>query len=201
MASPTPRRKKLSAWKKSTFALLTTALVFALLEGLLALCGVRPVGVDSDPYVGFAANIPLFVERREVDGRSYLATAENKLPWFNPQRFAKRKPRGTYRIFCLGGSTTYGRPYRDTASFSGWLRELLPVVDSGHPWEVINAGGISYASYRVVRVMEELTRYEPDLFVVYSGHNEFLERRTYQDLFDTPGGLIDAAVFVSRCRP
>ncbi len=200
MPSPTPPKKGLPAWKKAAFALLATVLVFALLEGLLALCGVRPGLVEADRYVGFAAGVPLFVERSEGEGGPYLATAENKLPWFNHQRFAKRKPRGAYRIFSLGGSTTYGHPYTDAASFSGWLRELLPVADPGHPWEVINAGGISYASYRVVRVMEELTRYEPDLFIVYSGHNEFLERRTYKHLFDAPGGLIDAAAVLSRTR-
>ena len=43
----------------------------------------------------------------------------------------------TYRIFCLGGSTTYGRPYNDTTSFAGWLRELLPVADPQRRWEVI----------------------------------------------------------------
>ena len=36
------------------------------------------------------------------------------------------------------------------------------------------SGGVSYASYRVAALMEELVRYEPDLFVIYSGHNEFL---------------------------
>ncbi len=31
--------------------------------------------------------------------------------------------------------------------------------------------------------MDELVHYDPDLFVVYSVHNEFLERRTFEDLF------------------
>jgi Flp pilus assembly protein TadD len=44
--------------------------------------------------------------------------------------------------------------------------------------------------------MEELVQYEPDLFVIYSGHNEFLERRTYASHFgglsglDSIGGLL-----------
>ena len=83
----------------------------------------------------------------------------------------------------MGGSTTYGHPYDDATSFSGWLREFLPVVDGSQKWEVINCGGISYASYRVAALMDELVQYEPDVFVVFSGHNEFLERRTYSDMF------------------
>jgi hypothetical protein len=70
-------------------------------------------------------------------------------------------------------------PQDDTTSFPGWLREILLSADSSKKWEVVNAGGVSYASYRVASLMDGLSDYEPDLFVVYSGHNEFLERRTY----------------------
>ncbi len=100
----------------------------------------------------------------------------------------------------MGGSTTYGHPYDDTTSFSGWLREFLPVMDATHRWEVINCGGISYASYRVAALMEELIQYEPDLFVVYSAHNEFLERRTYASFFDLPPALLKAQSALSHTR-
>ena len=82
----------------------------------------------------------------------------------------------------MGGSTTYGRPYFDNVSFCGWLRAYLQAADPTRNWEVINAGGVSYASYRVAILMEELVEYDPDLFIVYSGHNEFLERRTYPQI-------------------
>ena len=197
-----PRRTptKLTLWKKGVFAVVTAALFFLLLEGLLALGGVRPVLYSDDPYVGFASNIPLFVPMREADGTAHRVTAPNKLRWFNKQRFPEKKPPGSYRIFCLGGSTTKGRPYYDTTSFCGWLRELLPVADPSHPWELINAGGISYASYRVAALMEELIRYEPDLFLIYTGHNEFLERRTYPHLARAPRLVTAAAGWLSRTR-
>ncbi len=38
------------------------------------------------------------------------------------------------------------------------MREFLPTIDEVKNWEVINAGGISYASYRVANVMEELSQ-------------------------------------------
>ncbi len=50
---------------------------------------------------------------------------------------------------------------------------------------MINVGGISYASYRVAALMEELNRYSPDLYIVYTRHNEFLELRTYGQQLDT----------------
>ncbi len=129
-----------------------------------------------------------------------MVTAPNKLRWFNAQQFAKSKPADVYRIFSVGGSTTFGRPYEDSTSFSGWLRELLAEADSNHQFEVTNAGGISYASYRVLRVMEELAQYEPDLFIVYTGHNEFLEERTYRHVARLPGIVRAAGGLLGHTR-
>lgn len=181
------------------FTFASTAVFFVVLELLLAACGVRPVLDTDDPFVGFSSYVPLFVPDQQHGEPTQLVIPNNKRSWFNAQRFALEKPAGTYRVFCLGGSTTYGRPYDDETSFSGWLRELLPIADSSRKWDVINAGGISYASYRVAKVMEELTQYEPDLFVIYSGHNEFLEERTYGSLREM-SSLREASALVSRSR-
>lgn len=157
--------------------------------------GVRPAAFDKDPFVGFSSYLPLFIEE---DGER--VTAPNKYGWFNRQRFAHPKPADTYRIFSVGGSTTHGRPYDDRASFSGWLRAYLAAADPSRNWEVINAGGVSYAGYRVAALMEELAAYEPDLFVIYTGHNEFLERRVYEGLFNVGEGAAAAAGLLSRTR-
>ena len=129
-----------------------------------------------------------------------MTTASNKKDYFNRQEFTRGKPPGTYRIFCMGGSTTYGRPYDDSTSFAGWLRELLPVADGSNNWEVINAGGISYASYRVAHLMEELINYQPDLFIIYTGHNEFLEERTYSQIRDIPTAVQSTVSLLARTR-
>jgi len=186
--------------KKLVFAAVTIVALFAAAEAMLAVLGVRPVLYDEDPYVGFSSNIPLFVEQAGPDGKPVMVTAKNKLPLFNLQRFARNKPAGTYRIFCVGGSTTFGRPYDDVTSFCGWLRAMLPEADPSRKWELINAGGVSYASYRVAALMVELVRYEPDLFVIYSGHNEFLERRTYGRIINTPAAVRGLGAVMSRTR-
>ncbi len=186
---------QLSCTKRAGFSAAAFAGFFVCLELALAALGVRPAAVDGDPFVGFSSYLPLFVE----EGGERV-TAPNKYGWFNRQRFAHPKPANTYRIFSVGGSTTHGRPYDDRASFSGWLRAYLAAADPSRNWEVINAGGVSYASYRVAALMEELVAYEPDLFVIYTGHNEFLERRTYAGLFEIGEGLAEAAGLLSRTR-
>ncbi|EMB16907.1 tetratricopeptide repeat protein [Rhodopirellula europaea] len=163
---------------------MTTVLGLVAIELALTLIGVAQSTDQADPMMGFSKQVPLLERHVDEDGKVWMRTAENKLVWFNDQRFPLNKPANTQRIFCLGGSTTFGRPYDDNTSFAGWLREWLPRVDADTNHEVFNAGGVSYASYRVAAVMEELAEYEPDLFIVYTGQNEFLERRTYADFFD-----------------
>ncbi|UCF16733.1 MAG: tetratricopeptide repeat protein, partial [Phycisphaerales bacterium] len=188
------------AWKKLLFAIITVTILFAAAEIVLLAVGVRPVVYDEDPYVGFSSHIPLFVEETDPDANKIMVTAKNKLQFFNRQQFALTKSAGTYRIFCMGGSTTFGRPYDDMTSFCGWLRAMLPKADPSLRWELINAGGVSYASYRVAALMEELIGYEPDLFIIYSGHNEFLERRTYGRLISTPAAVRGLGAIMSRTR-
>ena len=81
--------------------------------------------------------------------------------------------------YCLGGSTVQGRPYAIETSFTTWLELNLRTADPRYQWEVVNCGGVSYASYRLVPILRELLAYEPDLFIICTGHNEFLEDRTY----------------------
>lgn len=185
---------------KAILAVAAPVVFFGVLELLLAVGGVEPVLEHQDPLVGFAGNVPLFVPEASADGESWLVTSNGKLELFNPQRFPRRKKPGSYRIFCLGGSTTYGRPYTDDTSFAGWLRLILPALDPTRRWEVINAGGISYASYRVTNLMEELASYEPDLFIVYTGHNEFLEERTYASIRDLPRSVRTLSTMLAKTR-
>ncbi|MBI3803850.1 MAG: tetratricopeptide repeat protein [Nitrospirae bacterium] len=197
--NPSPRLRPF--WKIILFTTIIVTLFFGALELILALAGVRPVLVTDDPFVGFAQNIPLFVEDRQPDGSVLLKVAQNKWHFFNEdQLFPKEKGRNSYRIFCLGGSTTYGHPYKDRFSFCGWLRAYLKAADPSRQWEVINAGGISYASYRVTHLMNELKQYQPDLFIVYSGQNEFLEQRSYGTLAELPGAALRAGALLSRTR-
>lgn len=186
--------------KKLVLGGTITASTFLILELALWIAQVEPAWMGEDPYAGFSRHIPHFVSEKGPDGELVLTVAPTKARILNPQRFTAKKPAGTYRIVCLGGSTTYGRPFYDSTSFSGWLRTFLPAAQASRNWEVINAGAISYASYRVTGVMEELAQYSPDLFIVYTGQNEFLERRTYANLAQAPSFVTDTSSLVNRTR-
>ena len=175
--------------RRLVFHLVTILVVLsplAVAELVLRLCVPAPPPRWDDPYVTFSSRSPLFV--RDPGGARF-ETAADRLVAFRPQSFAARKSPETFRIFCLGGSTVQGRPYSVETSFTTWLRLNLEAAQPERDWEVVNVGGISYASYRLAPVMRELLAHEPDLFVLYTGHNEFLEDRTYADQKRVPRSL------------
>ncbi|HLP40740.1 MAG TPA: hypothetical protein VK465_04470, partial [Fibrobacteria bacterium] len=189
-----------STWGNIALALLAPAVFLGLLELVLLAAGVRPLALTEDPMVGFSSLQPLFVERTGADGSPEFVTNPTKLNHFNAQRFPAKKRDGVYRIFAVGGSTTYGHPWRDPVSYAGWLRALLPAADTSRAWEVINAGGISYASYREAKLVEEIAEHQPDLLLVYSGHNEFLEERTYRKTAHIPAFIRETSALLDRTR-
>ncbi|MDP6764316.1 MAG: tetratricopeptide repeat protein, partial [Planctomycetota bacterium] len=82
-------------------------------------------------------------------------------------------------------------------------RGLGIVLDHAEPdrvHEVINCGGISYASYRLTHIAREVAAYDPDVLVILTGHNEFLERRTYPHLLEAEGSVLRLQGRLSRSR-
>jgi Flp pilus assembly protein TadD len=186
----TPRR---SFFRDCLLGLIACIVFFAALEAGLRIAGIPRAYDKEDPYVGFSALQPLFVV---TDGKA--STAVPKLKYFNQVSFTARKKPGTMRIFCFGGSTTYGHPFDGRTAFPRWLGELLATSSPGKDFEVINAGGISYASYRIVPLIEETLGFGPDLMVIYTGQNEFLERRTYSGLLDQGRTLVTLRSVLER---
>ncbi|MCA9121973.1 MAG: tetratricopeptide repeat protein [Planctomycetaceae bacterium] len=157
-------------------AVLLGLLPLPLCELTLRLVGIGELTEASYPEIGFESIHPLFVLNTAGDR---YEIAKNRRAYFYPDSFAAKKDAGEFRVFCLGGSTVQGRPYSIETSFTTWLELSLNAADPRRKWEVVNCGGVSYASYRLVPIMRELLAYEPDLFVVYTGHNEFLEARSF----------------------
>ena len=136
----------------------------------------RPSALD--PYVDLHHLRPLFEFNRST---GCYEIGSQRLHLFRPASFPATKVAGTYRVFALGGSTTQGEPFSTETAFPEWLKLNLQAQSPDTRFEVINCGGLSYASYRVLAILREVLAYEPDLIVIYTGQNEFLERRTYAD--------------------
>jgi tetratricopeptide (TPR) repeat protein len=107
----------------------------------------------------------------QVKGR-YFSRVE-----FNPATsmdyFEIPKPAETFRIVCLGGSTTAGYPYGYAGSFPTCLQQRLRYLFPEKAVEVINFGITATNSFTVRDLALDMDEMEPDLLIVYDGHNEF----------------------------
>lgn len=151
-------------------------------ELVLICSGWQPAGSVADPYVGFSEIRPLFVKNQ---ANTKYEIAASRMPLFQPDSFSATKDVNEFRIFCVGGSTVQGRPFSIETAFSKWLELSLSATDKSKDWKVVNCGGVSYASYRLAPIVDEILGYEPDLIVVYTGQNEFLEDREYASIRQT----------------
>ncbi len=149
---------------------------FGLVEGALRLLDLYAPDDTPDPFIGLLESHRVF--RLDASGDVY-AIDRDRARSFNVQRFAARKPTGTVRIFCLGGSAAYGYPFGAPVAFSRWIEEGCRRLWPDESFEVINASGMSYGSFRLRALVTEILDYEPDLIILYSGHNEFIEKDFY----------------------
>ncbi len=169
---------------------IAAAVVFiAGLEVVLRHGGFDVGPEPRDPFAGFSTNRPRFLEGRRPDGtRIYQTrpTRPRRRHWQEEQvrHFPAEKAANAVRIFVLGGSSVAGVPYGVAYSFAGWLEQRLEEVAPQIEWQVVNAGFSGYATRRIAHIAKEIGRHQPDILIVYSGHNEFAEQRYYQHLLD-----------------
>jgi len=106
--------------------------------------------------------------------RRYFDSTAAALPNLAPESFSRTKTASTFRILCLGESTTAGFPFESQVPFPAQLREILAHAFPRKRIEVLNAGMSAISSYVVLDLLPELLREsKPDLVIMYLGHNEF----------------------------
>lgn len=164
------RQKNISKKKMVLFTFLPLVILLVSLELIARVVEIWLPPMVTDIGLGFTEDSRLFVPD-PYDSR-YLITHPNKTVAFQNQRFLKNKPSGTLRIFFLGGSSVNYVNY-ELPNLSERLREKLK--PKYRNVEIINCGGLSYGTHRLVLIAREIVNYEPDLVMIYSAHNEFEE--------------------------
>jgi len=149
---------------------LPVALLFGVLEGAARIREVWVPPLMVDLGQGFDPSSRLFVP--DPADPSMMMTNPEKTVSFQKQRFARSKPPRTLRVFALGGSSVNYLDYEFPLLAERLQKALADRYDRA---EIINCGGLSYGSHRLVLVAGEIINYAPDLVMVYSGHNEFEE--------------------------
>ncbi|NOX18196.1 MAG: hypothetical protein GXO87_07935 [Chlorobi bacterium] len=87
--------------------------------------------------------------------------------------FHKNKPKNSFRVFVLGGSSAAGYPYMPFGSFSRYLRKRLEIAYPDKQIEVVNLSLTAVNSYTIRDLIPDALEQKPDLILIYAGHNEY----------------------------
>ena len=187
---PEPLRQGVPPRRPGRIATLVVALlpaVVCLLVGEVVLGLLAPADTGPALTRGFDPTAAYLVPDPEVPG-GYLTQMFDGL---KPEvRIGPRDARR--RVLLFGGSNTETFP---PAVLEYELNRRL--VGQGRPFEVVNLGRSGYGSERVAILFEQAMALEPELVVIYAGHNEFIEAGFRQELDDHLSGPVGVAAEVA----
>lgn len=87
--------------------------------------------------------------------------------------FTLQKASNEKRVVFLGDSTIFGMPDPVNLTIPAFLERLLKAAYPGEKVEVFNCAMTSINSHTMLEMARELDPLNPDLVLVYTGHNEF----------------------------
>jgi hypothetical protein len=90
-----------------------------------------------------------------------------------PRAFDLPKPQDTFRVIVVGESSVQGYPYSSELAFPRQLQLVLERQLPDRRVEVLNAGIVGISTTLLVDVVRHILAVDPDLIVMYAGHNEF----------------------------
>lgn len=128
---------------------------------------VRKAWVQPHPYLAYAPK-PSFVFEGPKQTLSHNALG------FRGPEITWAKPAGTFRIACLGGSSTYG--FGPTSNETNWPMRLEHYLRERYPErsiEVINGGCQGYSTFEAVQnLAHRMLPLDPDGVLVYHVIND-----------------------------
>ncbi|MEZ5974473.1 MAG: SGNH/GDSL hydrolase family protein [Planctomycetota bacterium] len=175
---------------RSGRALLRSLLVILVLTLLLAEGVLRMGWIQGYTRAEMRPSFEQFQAKAIAQGHPYLAyslkpdldtdhsgsfrrTTTNSAGYRGPL-VAKPKPAGTFRVLCLGGSSTHGTtPTDDAHTWPARLQEHLRTDTGNGAIEVLNFGVFGYSTFESLINLElRGVDFEPDLVLVYHTIND-----------------------------
>jgi len=170
-----------------------------VVEVVLRVAGVGDEAGRYDPFAGFSRTVPMFEPATRADGTAVLRTARARKVR-TPQEFLAAKPANGFRVFVVGESSAAGVPYTSAHAFAAFLASSLRAALPDRHVEVVNAAVPGYGSRRMLPVVEDIALHEPDLLILYAGHNELAEPRYYAHLVDMDPRLFRLWEWLAQTR-
>ncbi len=166
-------RTRARVLRNLAFALVAVSIVLVALELLARLSGAARYRSNDSPLPFQSLGLPPSAPGPSPDSLVLMpsdGTTGARRTLVAPAR------KSGFRILTFGGSATYGWGFSPLASFSGKLQKGLLGLSPPVPVEVVNMGVCGWNSTQVRAFLQQaLESVEPDLVVIYSGNNEFID--------------------------
>jgi len=159
-------KKGRNSLKTKAYKNILAFFISTLLSFLVAEIGLRFfLGVRHRP----------FVEKKQQGNIRIISSNPNCWDIRSDLSFEMPKPANNYRIFAFGGSTIEGALYPGyKVNIMQFLNLFLKDTYLSVKTEIINLAKSGENSSDVVKKVKLALSYSADLFIIYTGHNEFL---------------------------
>lgn len=171
---PSAKANKATSNRKVLFYAI--ALAIPLLLVMLAELLLRQTNLyQRYPLTLPVAAMPGYLQANPALINRYFASP-GQAPQISPdtQYFLAEKVPGQLRIVFIGGSSAAGFPYGRWGAPAAMLQQRLKRLYPEQNIEVINLALAAVNSYTLLDITDEVIALQPDLVLLYAGHNEFL---------------------------
>lgn len=129
-------------------------------------------GIDTNVFIKHK-----FVDDYYVENPKFLNKYHPNLideAYSDPRSLMKiKKDKDVKRCFVVGGSTAQGFPFESNHSFGKMTELVLNAIQDKDKFEIINVSYSAMSSFYVKDVTLKLLKYQPDMVIIYAGHNEY----------------------------
>jgi len=158
-------------------------------------------GRNIETWIPYHPELPgKLVLNIEVASKYFLTTKGIPSSIFDP--FDAVKKPGTFRVFVLGESSAAGFPYEPTGSYSRYIRDRLQLVYPKQNIEVVNVSMAAINSIVIKDMLPEILKQDPDLILLYVGHNEYygVFGAASQSLFAGNKTMLSAMLYLNEFK-
>ena len=163
---------------KPIFILIYVILIISFFVFLEILLRIFNYGLDFSPFLKHKTLEKYYFTNSSYTNKYYppeknVFLEKDDEEYKGCNLFLRKKPDNIVRGFVVGGSTAQGFPYSSNHSFGKMIESSLNYSQNKYKFEILNLSFIAMSSYYVYDTMKNLKKYEPDFFIIYSGHNEY----------------------------
>jgi lysophospholipase L1-like esterase len=163
-------------------------MIFSTDKGFRIFNGVIPRDhflFERDPY--------LFWKLKHVSSDVFHAINKQG---FRGEVIPMLKPKGVFRIFCIGDSCAFGNALQHTQAYPFYLEGLLKRPGNKVAYEVVNAGVPGYSSLQGLRHLQrDILPYQPDLVIASFGWNDTWPAVFYTDKEQRSPSYLSSAIY------